>query len=50
MEQAKEMPKIYKNYQKLGGSENRNLPILYVMKMALRRRVSGSTNPQNTLT
>ena len=33
----------------MGGPENGNFPLLYVMKMSLRRWVGGSKKPQNTL-
>ena len=33
-----------------GGSEKGNFPLLYVMKMSLRRGVGGSKKPPNTLT
>ena len=33
-----------------GGPENGDFPLLYVMKMSLRRWVGGSKKPQNTLT
>ena len=32
------------------GPENGNFPLLYVVKMSLRRWVGGSEKPQNTLT
>ena len=32
-----------------GGSENDNFPLLYVMKMTLRRGVGGSKNSQTPL-
>ena len=32
----------------LGGPENGNFPLLYVVKMSLRRWVGGSKKPQNT--
>ena len=34
----------------MGGPENGNFPLLYVVKMSLRRWVGGSEKPQNTLT
>ena len=34
----------------VGGPENGKFPLLYVMKMSLRRWVGGSKKPQNTLT
>ena len=34
----------------VGGPENGNFPLLYVMKMSLHRGVGGSKKPQNTLT
>ena len=34
----------------VGGPENGNFPLLYVVKMSLRRWVGGSKKPQNTLT
>ena len=34
----------------MGGPENGNFPLLYVVKMSLRRWVGGSKKPQNTLT
>ena len=34
----------------VGGRENGNFPLLYVVKMSLRRWVGGSKKPQNTLT
>ena len=34
----------------MGGPENGNFPLLYVVKMSLRRWVGGSEMPQNTLT
>ena len=34
----------------VGGPENWNFPLLYVVKMSLRRWVGGSKKPQNTLT
>ena len=34
----------------VGGPENGNFPLLYVVKMSLRRWVDGSKKPQNTLT
>ena len=33
----------------MGGPENGNFPLLYVVKMTLRRWVGGSEKPQNTL-
>ena len=33
----------------MGGPENGNFPLLYVVKMSLRRWVGGSKKPQNTL-
>ena len=33
----------------VGGPENGNFPLLYVMKMSLRRWLGGSKKPQNTL-
>ena len=33
----------------MGGPENGNFPLLYVMKTSLRRWVGGSKKPQNTL-
>ena len=33
-----------------GGPENGNFPLLYVVKMPLRRWVGGTKKPQNTLT
>ena len=32
------------------GSENGNFPLLYLVKMSLRRWVGGSKKPKNTLT
>ena len=34
----------------VGGPENDSFPLLYVVKMSLRRWVGGSKKPQNTLT
>ena len=34
----------------VGGLENGNFPLLYVVKMSLRRWVGGLGKPQNTLT
>ena len=34
----------------MGGPENGNFPLLYVVKMSLLRWVGGSEKPQNTLT
>ena len=34
----------------VGGPENGNFPLLYVVKMSLRRWVGGPKKPQNTLT
>ena len=34
----------------VGGPENGNFPLLYVVKMSLYRWVGGSKKPQNTLT
>ena len=34
----------------VGGPENGNFPLLYVVKMSLRRWVGGSKKHQNTLT
>ena len=34
----------------VGGPENGNFSLLYVVKMSLRRWVDGSKKPQNTLT
>ena len=34
----------------VGGPENGNFPLLYVVKLSLRRQVGGSEKPQNTLT
>ena len=34
----------------VGGPENGNSPLLYVVKMSLRMWVGGSKKPQNTLT
>ena len=34
----------------VGGPENGNFPLLYVVKLSLRRWVGGSKKPQNTLT
>ena len=34
----------------VGGPENGNFPLLYVVEMSLRRWVGGSKKPQNTLT
>ena len=34
----------------VGGPENGNFPLLYVVKMSLGRWVGGSDKPQNTLT
>jgi hypothetical protein len=34
----------------VGGPENGNFPLLYVVKMSLRWWVGGSKRPQNTLT
>jgi hypothetical protein len=34
----------------VGGPENGNFPLLYVVIMSLRRCVGGSKKPQNTLT
>ena len=34
----------------VGGPENGNFPLLYVVKMSLRRWVGDSKKPQNTLT
>ena len=34
----------------VGGPENGNFSLLYVVKMSLRRWVGGSKKPQNTLT
>ena len=34
----------------MGGPENGNFPLLYVIKMPLRRWVGGSKKPQNTFT
>ena len=34
----------------VGGPENGNFPLLYVVKMSLPRWVGGSKKPQNTLT
>ena len=34
----------------VGGPENGNFPLLYVVKMSLRRWVGVSKKPQNTLT
>ena len=34
----------------MGGPENGNFPLLYVVKMSLCRWVGGSKKPENTLT
>ena len=34
----------------VGSPENGNFPLLYVVKMSLRRWMGGSKKPQNTLT
>ena len=34
----------------VGGPENGNFPLLYVVKISLRRWVGGSKKPKNTLT
>ena len=39
-----------RTYGWVGGPENGNFPLLYVVKMSLRRWVGGSKKPQNTLT
>ena len=41
---------LRKDYGWVGGPENGNFPLLYVVKMSLRRWVGGSKRPQNTLT
>ena len=37
-------------YVRVGGQENGNFPLLYVVKMSLQMWVGGSKKPQNTLT
>ena len=39
-----------RTYGWVGGPENGNFPLLYVVIMSLRRWVGGSKKPQNTLT
>jgi hypothetical protein len=34
----------------VGGPDNGNFPLFYVVKMSLRRWVGGSKKPKNTLT
>ena len=34
----------------VGGPENGNLPLVFIVKMSLRRWVGGSKEPQSTLT
>ena len=43
-------PFLYYVRTKVDGPENGNFPLLYVVKMSLRRWVGGSERPQNTLT